>query len=302
MSDAATTTALPALGLLLPLASAMLYVVGALLMRRAADFGVGFWRTTFVANVICALVFSPLLLLGGQFHLELLWQPAIVALLFAAGSILNFISLDRGDVSLATPVLGVKIILVALFTTVLVGQTVTPRLWAAAALCTTAIALLNWTRAAHHHHVTTTILAAGSSAAAFALFDVLVQKWSPAWGVGRFPPTMLGFVGLFAVGMVPRFPGPLTAISGRAWPWLLAGSVILGCQSLVFVGSVAQFGNATAANVMYSSRGLWSVVAVWLIGHWFSNAEQNLGAGILRWRLIGAALMMVAIALALLKF
>jgi drug/metabolite transporter (DMT)-like permease len=287
----------PLLSLLLPLGSAMLYVIGALLMRRAADFGVGFWRTTFVANVICALVFSSLLLFGGKFHVELLWQPAIVALLFAGGSILNFISLDRGDVSLATPVLGIKIILVALFTTVLVGEAVTPRIWAAAALSTTAIALLNWTRAGHHHHVTITILSAGGSAAAFALFDVLVQKWSPAWGVGRFPSTMLAFVALFALGMIPQFPAPLSSIAGRAWPWLIGGSVVLGFQSLVFVTSVAQFGNATAANVMYSSRGLWSVALVWLIGHWFHNREQQHSAGILRWRLIGAGLMMIAIVL-----
>jgi drug/metabolite transporter (DMT)-like permease len=212
---------------------------------------------------------------------------------------LNFISLDRGDVSLATPVLGVKIILVALFSTVIVGEAVTPKLWTAAALSTTAIALLNWTRARHHHHVTITILSAGLSAAAFALFDVLVQKWSPAWGVGRFPSTMLAFVALFAVGMVPRFPAPLSAIDGRAWPWLLGGSVLLGFQSLIFVASVAQFGNATAANVMYSSRGLWSVALVWLIGHWFHNREQQHGGGVLRWRLIGAGLMMLAIVLVL---
>jgi drug/metabolite transporter (DMT)-like permease len=166
-------------------------------------------------------------------------------------------------------------------------------------LSTLAIALLNWTRTAQHHHVTTTILAASSSAASFALFDVLVQKWAPAWGLGRFPPTMMGFAVVFALGMIPQFPAPLRSISGRAWPWLLAGSVVLGGQSLLFVTSVAQFGNATAANVMYSSRGLWSVVAVWLIGHWFSNPERKLGAGILRWRLIGAVLMMLAIALVL---
>src|SRR5262245_58451852 len=130
MSGAASSGMVsPPIALLLPLASAMLYVIGALFMRRAADFGVGFWRTTFVANLICAVVFAPLLLLGGQFHVKLLWQPAIVALLFAVGSILNFISLDRGDVSLATPVLGIKIVLVALFTTLLVGETVSPRLW-----------------------------------------------------------------------------------------------------------------------------------------------------------------------------
>src|ERR1700752_984588 len=98
----------PELALICPFVSALLYVVGALLLRRAADFGVGFWRTTFVANIVCAVAFSQLLWLGGTFPPTLLWQPAIVAMLFFIGSILNFISLDRGDVSLATPVLGIK--------------------------------------------------------------------------------------------------------------------------------------------------------------------------------------------------
>src|SRR5687767_2206028 len=170
---AATQSSIPALALLLPLASAILYVFGALLLRRAADFGVGFWRTTFIANAICAMIYLGLWPLGGTFQAELLWQPAVVALLFMGGSILKFLSLDKGDVSLATPILGLKIILVALFTAAFLGQLGTPRLWAAAAISTVAIALLNWTRTPHHH-VTVTVLAAGSSAAMFAMFDVLV--------------------------------------------------------------------------------------------------------------------------------
>jgi len=285
------------LALLFPLASALLYVIGALLLRRAADFGVGFWRTTFVANVLCAAIFSTLLLAGGTFRADLLWQPAIVAALFAAGSVLNFISLDKGDVSLATPVLGIKIVLVAIFAALVTGDWGRPALWLAAVLSTTAIALLNWSRGAHHHHVKLTILAAGGSAASFALFDVLVARWSPAWGIGRFLPTMLGFLALFSCGTIPQFPAPLAAIAGRAWPWLLSGSIVLAAQSMIFVTSVATFGNATSANVVYSSRGLWSVVLVWLIGHWFGNTERHLGGTILRWRLIGAALMLAAIAL-----
>jgi drug/metabolite transporter (DMT)-like permease len=291
----------PHVALLLPLISALLYVIGALLLRRAADFGVGFWRTTFVANLICAAIFSLLLGFGGTFHLELLWQPATLAVLFMAGSILNFISLDRGDVSLATPVLGIKIILVALGTTLLLGETLGPRLWAAAGLSTMAIALLNWTRGVHHHHVTLTILAAGASAASFALFDVLVQKWAPAWGAGRFVPTMLGFVAMLSLGTRWFFPAPLTAIPSAAWPWLIGGSVILAFQSLMFVWSVATFGQATSVNVVYSSRGLWSVVLVWIIGHWFGNREHELGGAVLRWRLVGALMMMAAIGLVLLK-
>ena len=285
------------MSLLLPLAAALLYVIGALLLRRAADFGVGFWRTTFVANVICAAIFSTLWLVGGTFHARLLWQPAVVAGLFAVGSVLNFISLDKGDVSLATPVLGIKIVLVAAFSAVVASEWGRPALWLAAVLSTSAIALLNWSRGAHHHHVKLTILAAAGSAASFALFDVLVARWSPAWGIGRFLPTMLGFLALFSCGTIPQFPAPLSAIAKRAWPWLLAGSIVLAAQAILFVTSVATFGNPTAANVVYSSRGLWSVILVWLIGHWFGNTERRLGGTVLRWRLIGAGLMLAAIGL-----
>ncbi|HEY2411286.1 MAG TPA: hypothetical protein VGI40_03540 [Pirellulaceae bacterium] len=287
------------LPLIFPLISAVLYVIGVVLLRRAADFGVGFWRTTFVANLICAAAFAPMWCLGGEFHLRLLWQPAIVALLFLLGSVMNFVSLQRGDVSLATPVLGIKIVLVAIFAAVATGDWGKPSIWLAAMLSTTAIALLNWSRAAHHHHVTLTILAAGASAASFALFDVLVQQWASAWGLGRFPPTMLAFVGLFSCGTVTQFPEPLSKIVRPAWGWLIAGSVVLAIQAILFVSSVAYFRNAAAANVAYSSRGLWSVALVWLIGHWFGNKEGQLGPAILRWRLVGAALLLAAILIVL---
>ena len=284
---------------LLPLLAAMFYVLGALLVKRANGFGVGVWRTTFVSNVTSAVIFQLALPLGGTFQMELIWQPALVGLVFFGGQVFNFLALQRGDVSVATPVLGAKIILVALFTTVLLTQGVTPKLWAAAALSSVAIALLNRNRGARHHHVGATILLAGMSALLFALFDVLVQKWAPAWGAGRFLPVMLGCVGLYSAALVPLFREPLTAVPRGAWPWLLGGCTIFGFQSLTFVFTVAHFRNVTAANVMYSSRGLWSVVAVWAVGHWFANREQQLGAEVLGWRLAGAVLMMVAIVLVL---
>lgn len=285
--------------ILLPLGAALLYVAGALLVKRSGDFGVGVWRTAFVSNLVSALIFQLLLPLGGTFHFDLLWQPALVGVLFLLGQLLNYLALQRGDVSVATPVLGVKIILVALFTTLLLAQSVPAKLWAAAALSSAAIALLNRTGGMKHHHIGGTILCAGASAAMFALFDVLVQKWSPAWGAGRFLPVMLGFVALFSVALIPFFHAPLAAVPRGAWPWLLGGCVFIGFQSLVFVVAIAKYRNATAANVLYSSRGLWSVVAVWAVGHWFANREQHLGAGVLRWRLAGAALMMAAIVLVL---
>lgn len=287
--------------LFLPLSAALLYVLGALLVKRSGDFGIGVWRTAFISNLTTAVIFQLLLPLGGTFHLDLIWQPALVGVLFLLGQLLNYLALQRGDVSVATPVLGLKIILVAFFTTLLLTQGVSAKLWAAAVLSSLAIALLNRSGGAKHHHVGSTILYAGTSAAMFALFDVLVQKWSPAWGAGRFLPVMVGFVALFSVVLIPFFHAPLTAIPRPALPWLASGCVLIGFQSLVFVMSIVKFRDATSSNIIYSSRGLWSVIAVWAFGHWFANREQHLGAGVLRWRLIGAVLMMAAIALVLVK-
>src|SRR5688572_16127516 len=248
----------------------MLYVAGALLVKRSGDFGVGAWRTAFLSNLTTALLFQMLLPLGGIFHLSLLWQPALVGVLFLLGQLFSFLALERGDVSVATPVLGVKIILVALFTSLLLAQTVPAPLWAAAALSSLAIALLNRAGGVKHHRVGSTILLAGTSGALFALFDVLVQKWSPAWGAGRFLPVMMLFVALFSAVLIPFFRAPLSAIPRPAWRWLMSGCAFIGCQSLLFVMAIARFGNATSANVIYSSRGLWSVLAVWAVGHWFA--------------------------------
>lgn len=76
---------------------------------------------------------------------------------------------------------------------------------------------------------------------------------------------------------------------------------MLALQAAGICYAVGVFGDATAVNIVYSIRGLWSVLAVWWIGHWFSNDEQSLGATVLRRRLVGAVLMMLAIALVLVR-
>jgi hypothetical protein len=71
-------------------------------------------------------------------------------------------------------------------------------------------------------------------------------------------------------------------------------------QGLTFISSISIYRQVTSANVLYSSRGLWSVVAVWGVGHWFANREQHLGTRVLAWRLVGAILLMAALAIVLL--
>jgi hypothetical protein len=71
------------LHLLLPLVSAIVYVVGALLLKRASDLGADVWRTTRVINYTSVLVAAPLWLLGGNIpSWTQWWQPPAAAVLF----------------------------------------------------------------------------------------------------------------------------------------------------------------------------------------------------------------------------
>ncbi|HUR56927.1 MAG TPA: EamA/RhaT family transporter [Opitutaceae bacterium] len=286
--------------LLLPLIAAAIYAGATMLIKRAADLGAGLWRVAFVVNITGALLFQSLHFLGGKVHPALWWQPVIVGACFAVGQWLTMLSIDQGDVSVATPVLGLKILLVAALVTAVNGTRLPGALWVAASLATFAIVLLNH-RGPHatHPHVGRTILAAGAAAGCFAIFDVLVQRWSPLWGIGRFLPLTLAVSGTLSLGFIPFFRAPLSALPAPTWRWLLIGAVTLGMQTILFVAALAQWGNAPAANVLYSSRGLWSVAFVWLFGHWVKSREQRLEASVLRSRLAGAALMTAAIALVL---
>lgn len=287
--------------LLIPLVCALTYVVGALAVKRATAFGVGVWRTNFLSNIAIALLFVPVwFLYGGQIHpLVDYWQPAVAALLFFGGQAFTFIALTRGDVSVVTPVMGTKVILVALFSALLRVGDVPLQWWIGAALSTGAIALLHIGGESHRRHVGQTVLLAFCSATSFSLGDVFLQKWVPAWGLANFFPPMFLISGMMACAYVPFFRAPLSAMPKEAWRWVAPGALLLALNNAGVVLAIVLVGSATAVNIVYSIRGLFSVLLVWLIGHWFTNDEKHLGGRVLRLRLAGAALMVAAIVLVL---
>jgi len=218
--------------------------------------------------------------------------------LFFIGQFFTFIAQTKGDVSVATPMMGVKVLMVALASTLLLAEAIPLKWWFAAALSTLGVALLGRAGGAQkHQRVLMTMLCAAAASTAFGTADVLIQKWGRAWGGGRFLPIMFGGVAIASFALIPFFREPLRAIPRDAWRWLIPGTILMALQAAGLGLTMAIWGDATAANIVYSSRGLWSVIAVWLVGHWFSNREQHLGPGVLRWRLAGATAMLAAIVL-----
>jgi drug/metabolite transporter (DMT)-like permease len=288
------------LATILPLCSALAYPVAAMMLKRASSGEGGRWRVTALTNWIAALVFLPWWMAGGQ---ELTWkgvaQAALGGALFFAGQVLTFLAISRGDVSLTTPVMGSKVIFVAFGATLLAGDRLSGPLWLSAVLTVAATVLLSGEIRAHRERVLPSVGFGFAAALAYALTDITQVLWVPNIGFGRFAPIMFGTVALLSVGLIPLFEGPLRAMDPAVFRWTAGGALMLGLQATGIAYCLGIFREVTLTNILYNTRGMWSVVLVWAIGSWFSNTERSIGNALMLRRLAGAALLLLAVFTAL---
>jgi drug/metabolite transporter (DMT)-like permease len=286
--------------LLFPLAAALGYALSALCLKRAMEEGAGVLRTGFVTNVMMGILFFPILLFAeGPLVEENWYAPLITAVFFFLGQIFTFLALRKGDVSVATPLMGSKVIFVAAISVILLPEPVPIAWWIAAMLAFWSVWLLRVGRPADKRRLVVSITFALLSAASFAVCDVLVQRFGAEWGFQRFVPLAFGLVAVFAVGFVPFFRDPLQTMTRAAWRWLVPGAVLLSLQALCIAYALSTYGSATAVNVVYSLRGIMSIVLVISVGSFFGNVEGSAGSAVMTRRLISGALIFIAVLLVL---
>ncbi|QDV63315.1 hypothetical protein Mal65_24570 [Crateriforma conspicua] len=289
------------------LSAALLYTVAVLCLKRATDWRPGPWRVTFLCNWATTILFAPLWLWGDTpVDWSLWWQPILIATLFVGGQALVVVALNLGDVSIATPLMGLKILIVTAITLTVswlgYGDGKIPsdawKLITAAVLSTVAVAMLGASGAGgHHRRLLLTAAASIGAAVCYAIFDCLLQYWGPVWSTTRLMPLVMGWAGVLSIGLVPFFSAPLRRLEPAALPWIAGGAFLMALQAVFLTCTISTWGHAAEANVLYSSRGLWAVVLIWMVGHWFSKSEQAAGGKVMTQRLIAAGLLSIAIVL-----
>lgn len=291
--------------LLLPLLASLLLVCGLLFVKRVTSAGIKPWTVTLVANWFATLLFSLMWFLGGSVQpLADFWQPAAIAILYILGQVFTFAAVQHGDVSVATPVFGIKVLLVAVLATLFLGAALSWRIWVAASLATFGIGLVQWTprshatSVSHQSRMLLSIALAMAAASCFATFDILVQTYSPAWGTGRILPIAYAMVGLFSLAFLPAFQ--VRALQDPKLRLLLfAGGFLIATQAVCIVFTLATFGDAARVNVVYALRGMWGVALAWLAARIWGGSEASLPRSVMTARLIGACLLTAAVVLAI---
>ena len=286
--------------LLLPLLAAIVFALGSMVFKRAYDEGAGVVHAVVVNNVLLGIVFLPLFAFESHPVPWSQWLfPVLTGAAFAVGHLMNVLSLRVGDVSVATPLLGAKVIFVALLAWFLFGWPLTPRQWFAAALATLGVFLMGVTDFKPGRRAGLTTGLALGCAAAFSLTDVMIQSWAEGLGVFSFLAIQFAALAIFSTAMLPVFGLRALRAPRKAWPWIFAAAALSALQAILITTAIGIWRDAPAANVVYATRGLWSIAFVWCAGHWLKNTERHTaGPRAMGFRSVGAALILVSVVLA----
>lgn len=290
-----------ALGLLLAGMAAFGYTIASFFLKSALGRGANAAQVNLCANLGIALVVQPLWWHDDPSVANApLLLPFITCLTFFAGQVFTFAALAKGDVSVATPLLGTKIILVTALNALIFSLPIPAKWWVAAIAASVATAVI--AGGVPRSKVRATALTAALSltaAAFFSLTDVLVQHWAGRHDPLAFLPVMFGGVGLIAVLFYAVTDRSAFVFSKKTlWP-LSVGSVLLGIQCALVFLALSWSRDATAVNVVYSLRTLMSVLLAWAFGRWFGLGEATVGARVMWQRTLGAVLLFGAILLIL---
>lgn len=289
-------------GITLALLAALIYTVGSLFLKSAIERGATANQVNACTNIAMAFIMQPLWLLDQPAIANApLWKPVLCGTLFFIGQIFTFTALSRGDVSVATPLLGTKILLVTLFNALIFSVPVTLRWWVAALIASLAIALI--ASGAPHTHRRAIGLTVGFSLIAASLYsftDALIQHWGNTFDAVAFLPAMFLTTGLLSAVCFAAFDRGAFRPVRAAVPALIGGGILFGVQVSGFFFSIVLTRDATMANVIYSTRSIWSVAAAWAGGHLLGLRDVEAGHHVMARRLLGAILLFGAILLILL--
>lgn len=284
-----------------PLVAAVAFAMGSLVFKRAFAEGAGIAHAVILNNIVLAVAFLPLFLMDPRpVPWHLLHLPAITATSFVAGHLLNVLSLRIGDVSVATPLLGSKVVMVALLGRLAFDWPVTPPQFVAAGLATSGVLVMG---AADWHggrRTGLTILLALGCAGCFALTDVLIQVWAAPFGTFNFLPLLFLALAAESLLVLPFLGRGALRAPRAAWRWIGLATFFSAVQAILVTWSIGHWRDAAGVNVVYGTRGLWSLALVWWAGRWFGNTERAaVGRRTFTLRVLGGLLVLAAVVVAM---
>lgn len=286
----------------IPLLCAIVYCFGTFFIKRATSYGVGAMRILFLSNWTLFIFSLPSLVKNPEvLDWALLWVPVVTSLCEFSAGILLMLSIRMGNLSIQIPLMGTKVVFVAMFSMLIFGYPVPLGWWIGVCVTVLAIFLVGFSKFKQTRTTYLSMLLTISSMIIYALRDLVIVDKAAAFGHDAFFPLTFGITAILSLFLIPLFRKQLWSTPARAWKWSLVGVALLGLQQYAFMSILAQFDDVTPINIVYSSRGVWSVVIAWVIAHFFKGQEIHTPRPVFVRRFIGSVLMCVAIVIVLVE-
>ena len=220
----------------------------------------------------------------------------MIGALFLVGQLFTFLAVARGDVSVAAPVLGVKVLIVPALSPFFVDDELSSKVWIAAAVAVVGIGFVQARdKSIERSLIVASVGYALLAACSMTLFDLLIQRWAGVWGAGYFLPIAFGFAALFSLAFAPLADRPACLSRRGVIRPLAIGCVLMAIQAIGMTVTLGLYGDATRVNIVYSLRGLWGVLLTWFLTRNLVDSKIAPGNRTMMMRLIGAVLIGVSV-------
>lgn len=276
--------------------AALGYALAATLSKRTLSQGVGILRLSFIMNWVFVPVFSIVLLSHkGSIPWTQLQFPVLTGLLFFLGQVFTFAAIRFGDVSLQTPVMGTKAVFTVLIAVLLGTEVVSVPIAMASLLSMLGVALLGFSGDGVERVGRSLCLALASSFF-FAGSDTMVGYYAGGFGVPMFLFLTILVNALLSCLLIPFFSEPIRRMPSSAWSSIIVASLFMAAQALLLNYTLGRYQHVAVINVIYSTRGLWSVLlGVLALGFFAQLGKHAASRRIFILRMSGALLMCLGI-------
>lgn len=250
-----------------------------------------------VIMAVLAVMLVPLFYGPGMPPLAEYWQPLVLASLFyLIGQTGLFVALRHTDASRISPLLGMKVVIVALLSIVLLDVPLTGLQWVAVGLSVVAAWILN---ASGGYLPLASVVGTVFAVTCYSFSDIYIWRLIDVMrvmGDVRGPVTAaLLCYGLCGLACVPTLPW---LGSRRRGDWLWAAPyAVTWLTGIVFMFLAFALAGLVLGNIAVGTRGLISIALGVLLAGWgMEHLEQRISKTVLLRRGIAAVAMVLAIA------
>lgn len=260
-----------------PFVSAVVYAVASLLVKRATNGKIGALTVCFVINALIFVVYMPLFI--ATFNLATLHcfkYVLLCAVIYLAGQYANYVAFSKGDITVVNPVLGVKTLLVAIFASIFTQRHISDIWFLAAILSVAGVLFVGTEKLKVSKKEFLPVFFAIFAAAAWAAMDIVMQENASKMGVLFFISSLSIILLPLSLPLLPVAKKELKNASRATVAILLLGAALMILKDVLFCYSLSvSKGGAVLANILVSTRGLFTILIAWLFGAVFGNFEMK---------------------------